>query len=111
MSSMSENAGSISLSTLDQAAFWVDRHGAQHNLADMTQSYLENTRAHLQKMAAALYSLEIQRQEMQLLLAELYGWDSGRDPQALSRSQAAAEEWLENTPLVRAITALLEGTP
>jgi hypothetical protein len=98
---MSENAGSISLSTLDQATFWVDRHGAQHNLADMTQSYLENTRGHLQKMALSLYSLELRRQQNLLLIAELTGWDSGRDPQVISGGQAAAEAWLENTPLVK----------
>lgn len=110
MGSMNENAGSISLSTLDQDVFWIDRYGTQHALASMTQSYLENTRTHLQKMGAALYSLELRRQEELLFVAELSGWDSGRDPQVLPGGQAAAEEWLENTSLVNAITALLDGT-
>lgn len=109
MVSMEENSGVIRLDTLDQTEHWVDRHGNQHALADMTQGYLENTRAHLQKMALSLYSLEIRRQENELFLAELSGWDNGRDPSILPRDQASAEEWLENTPLVKAITVLLDG--
>ena len=106
---MNENAGVIRLDTLDQSDYWVDRHGNQHALSSMTQGYLENTRAHLQRRALTLYSLELRRQEDQLFIAELTGWDTGRDPQVLPRDVAAAEEWLENTPLVKAITALLDG--
>lgn len=110
MTSMNENAGSISLSTLDQDVFWIDRYGVQHGLESMTQSYLENTRAHLQKMAAALYSLELRRQEDLLFVAELTGWDNGRDAAVLPRDTASAEAWLNNTPLVNAITAQLDST-
>ncbi|HEX9229244.1 MAG TPA: hypothetical protein VF885_21795 [Arthrobacter sp.] len=107
---MNENAGSISLSTLDQDVFWIDRHGVQHGLADMTHGYLENTRGHLRRMATALYSLELRRQEDVLFVAELTGWDNGRDAAVLPRDAASAEAWLNNTPLVSAITALLDST-
>lgn len=109
MSGMNENAGVIRLDTLGQSDYWVDRHGNEHALTDMTRGYLENTRAHLQRRATALYSLELTRQEDELFLAELSGWDNGRDPSILPRDQASAEEWLNNTPLVKAITALLDG--
>jgi len=109
MSGMNETSGMISLDTLDQSDYWVDRYGAQHALPSMTQSYLENTRAHLIKMARTLYSLELRRQEDLLFIAELTGWDNGRDPQIQARDTAAAEEWLNSTPLVKAITTLLDG--
>jgi hypothetical protein len=107
MSSMNENSGVIRLDTLDQTDYWVDQHGNQHALTDMTQGYLENVLGHLRGGAVGLYSLELIRQEDLLLIAELTGWDSGRDPSVLPRDPAAAKHWLENTPLVKAITALL----
>lgn len=109
MFGMNENAGVIRLDTLGQSDYWVDRYGNQHALTDMTQDYLGNVLGHLRKMATSLYSLELRRQEDALFIAELTGWDNGRDASTLPRDPAAASEWLENTPLVKAITALLNG--
>jgi hypothetical protein len=120
MSGMDENAGSISLSTLEQDTFWVGRHGVRHNLTDMPRGYLENTRSHLLWMASSLYSLELRnslyslelrKQDATQFIAELSGWDNGRDVRVLPRGQAAAEAWMESTPLVKAITALLDIKP
>lgn len=108
MGPMNENSGVIHLATLDQAEYWVDRYGAQHPLEAMTQSYLENVRGHLQKMASNLYVLELRRCSDLLFIA---GFDPEKNLEALeSFSHDSAEEWLNNTPLVKAITALLDGT-
>lgn len=107
---MKHEPNSISLETLAQSDYWVDRYGNEHELTSMTRGYLVNTREHLRRMAATMYSLELRRQEHELFIAELTGWDSGRDPQVMPRGQEAAEAWMENTPLIKAITALLDGT-
>lgn len=110
MSGMNENAGSIRLDTLDQADYWVDRHGNQHSLTDMTHGHLENVLEHLRGDAARLYQMELQRQEDLLLIAEIEGWSNGVDASVLVRGQAAAEEWMETTPIVEAIRTMLGET-
>jgi hypothetical protein len=107
MFGMNENAGVIRLDTLDQSDYWVDRHGNQHALMDMTQGYLSNVLGHLRDGAAQLYELEIRRRETQVFLAELTGWDSGRDISLPPRGQEAASEWLETTPLVQTLRTML----
>jgi hypothetical protein len=104
---MNENAGVIRLDTLNQSDYWVDRHGNQHALTDMTQGYLSNVLGHLRDGAERLYELEIRRRETQIFLAELTGWDNGRDASVPPRGQEAASEWLENTPLVTTLRTLL----
>jgi hypothetical protein len=110
MASMNENAGVIRLDTLDQSDYWVDRHGNQHALTDMTQGYLENVLGHLRDGAARLYQMELSRQEALLLIAEIEGWSNGMDASILNRDQAAAEAWLENTRLVTALRTMLGET-
>lgn len=110
MSAMNETAGTISLDTLKQTAYWVDRYGNRHALADMTQGYLENTLAHLRKMGQSLYTLELARRDREVLLAEMTGWENGIDVSVAPRGEAAASEWLEGTPLVSAIRSLLGDT-
>jgi hypothetical protein len=110
MSPMNETAGTISLDTLEQSVYWVDRYGNQHALSDMTHGYLENTLAHLRKMGSALYSLELKRRDREVLLAEMTGWENGVDVSVAPRGDAAAAEWLEGTPLVSAIRSLLGDT-
>lgn len=110
MSPMNETAGTISLDTLKQSAYWVDRYGNQHALTDMTQDYLRNTLAHLRKMGRTLYSLELRRRDRDVLLAEMTGWENGVDVSVAPRGEAAASEWLEGTPLVSAIRSLLGDT-
>ncbi|QOT19282.1 hypothetical protein [Paenarthrobacter sp. YJN-5] len=107
---MNENAGVIRLETLIQSDHWVDRHGSQHALTDMTQGYLQNVLGYLRDGAARLYELELSRQEGLLLIAEIEGWTNGMDASILDRGQAAAEAWLENTPLVTALRTMLGGT-
>jgi hypothetical protein len=110
MSGMNENAGVIRLDTLDQSDYWVDRYGNQHALTDMTQGYLENVLSYLRDGAARLYELEIQRHEHRMFLAELQGWDPDRIEAPLFRDRAAAEAWLENTPLVTTLRTMLAET-
>ena len=107
---MNENAGTISLDTLKQSAYWVDRYGNQHALTEMTQSYLENTLAHLRRMGRTLYSLELRRRDRDILLAEMTGWENGVDVSVVPRDEAAASAWLEGTALVSAIRSLLGDT-
>jgi hypothetical protein len=107
---MNENAGVIRLDTLAQSDYWLDRHGNQHALTDMTQGYLENVLGYLRDGAARLYELELNRQEELLLIAEIEGWSNGVDASILARGQAAAEEWVESTPLVTTLRAML-GEP
>jgi hypothetical protein len=73
----------------------------------MTQGYLENVLGHLRDGAARLYQMELSRQEELLLIAEIEGWSNGMDASILNRDQAAAEAWLESTPLVTTLRALL----
>jgi hypothetical protein len=105
---MEEQPVPLNLDTFSQAEYWVDRHGNRHALTDMTEGYLANVRSFLDLHCAGLYELHVRRHEDLALLAELSGWDPVRGT-TLPRSQAAAEEWLENTPLVKAVNALLNG--
>lgn len=107
MSPMNETAGTISLDTLKQTAYWVDRYGNRHDLTDMTQDYLANTLAHLRRMGQSLYTLELARRDREVLLAEMTGWQNGVDVSVAPRGEVAASEWLEGTPLVTAVLALL----
>lgn len=110
MPGMNENAEVIRLDTLDQSDYWVDRHGNQYALADMTQGYLSNVLGHLRDRASRLYELEIQRHDNQMFLAELNGWDPERTAPSLPRDLSSAQAWLEGTPIVTAIRTLLGDT-
>jgi hypothetical protein len=110
MSGMNENTEVIRLDTLAQSDYWVDRYGNQHALTDMTQGYLSNVLGHLRDGAAQLYELEIRRREPHLFLAELTGWDNGRDTSMPARGQEAANGWLESTPIVQTLRTML-GEP
>jgi hypothetical protein len=109
-SPMDETGGTISLDTLKQSAYSVDRCGNQHALTDTKQSYLENTLAHLRKMGHTLYSLVLRRRGRDVQLAEMTGWENGVDVSVAPRGEAAASEWLEGTALVSAIRSLLGDT-
>lgn len=91
MSGMNENAGSVHLSTLDQAAFWIDCYRILYALGAKTQGYLENDPGHLRRTASTLYSLELRR-KVAGCSSELTGGNPDRDRQKLSRGKAAAEE-------------------
>jgi hypothetical protein len=107
---MNENAGVIRLDTLKQSDYWVDRYGNQHALTDMTQGYLESVLGYLRDRSVRLYEMELQWQEHLLFTAELSGWDNGRDASVLPRGEEAADDWLENTPLVTMLRTLLGET-
>lgn len=110
MTSMNENAGVIRLDTLGQSGYWVDRHGNQHALTDMTQSYLASVLSFLRARAGRLYQLEINRQEFALIAAVTDGWDNGVDAIAPRQGPEAAADWLENTPLVTTLRTMLGET-
>lgn len=107
---MTHEPGTLNLSTLSQSDYWVDRHGNEHALTDMTASYLASVLGFLRQRAVRLYQMECNRQEMSLIAAVTEGWDNGVDAIAPRQSPEAAADWLENTSLVRAIRTLLGET-
>lgn len=96
----------IHLATLDQGEYWVDREGSQHDLKEMTPRHLENVRSHLRRMAANLYRVECSRRSAQLFIGGFHPEDFTEIEFPHTES---AEEWLDNTPLIRAITDLLDA--
>jgi hypothetical protein len=107
---MKHEPGTLNLSTLSQSDYWVDRHGNERPLTEMPADYLSSVLGFLRARTARLYQLEITRQEMSPIAAVTDGWDNGVDAIAPHQSPEAAAAWLENTPLVLAIRALL-GEP
>ncbi|GAA4034296.1 hypothetical protein GCM10023063_17840 [Arthrobacter methylotrophus] len=97
----------IRLDTLNQSEHWVDRHGEQHTLSHMDRNYLTNVLWHLRKMAPSLYERELWRRSELVFIA---GFDPVEFPDLeYPRSEDSAEEWLNNTLLIKAITVLLDG--
>lgn len=108
MTRMTTKAVPILMSTFEQADYWVDRHGNQHALASMTHSYLENVLSFLRARPEEFHSAALLAEHSGLFLSgfdeiEAQGWV----PKVQSMT---APEWLEQTPLIQAITALLDGT-
>ena len=84
---------------------WTDRHGNVHRLTDMTEGYLRHVMSFLEERAETYFQTEIEEVARQHAVAVFEPWrcpDAGRPLDFES-----AHAWLESTPLVRAIHALL----
>jgi hypothetical protein len=86
----------------------VDRHGNEHQLKDMTVSYLRHVLSFLQGIEGTLFAAEKEDINGQELVAVFEPW---RYPDGhRSVDYPSARDWLNDTPLVKAVTALLDGT-
>lgn len=105
---MTTQAVPILMSTFEQAEYWIDRHGNQYALTSMTQGYLENVLAFLRARPEEFHGAALLAEHSELFLAgfddiEAQGW-------VPTVQSMTATEWLEQTPLIQAITALLSDT-
>jgi hypothetical protein len=110
MALMNENAGTVTAAPyLHQTKVWTDVHGNTHRLEDMSANYLRNVRSYLEHKADELYEAENDEIVRQQLVEAFEPW---RHPQGVPPlAFATAQEWLQNTPLVKAITELLGESP
>lgn len=107
---MNENSEAITAAPyLHQTLVWTDVHGNTHRLEDMTANYLRNVLSYLERKADELYEAEngeIVRQQM----VEVF--EPWRHPHGVPPLEfATAREWLQSTPLVKAIRELLGKRP
>jgi hypothetical protein len=108
MSAMTENSDVISTAFLRETVIWVDRHGNEHQLKDMTAGYLRHVLSFLRSIEDTLFAAEKEEINGQELIAVFEPW---RYPDGhRSGDYPDARTWLNDTPLVKAVTALLDGT-
>lgn len=100
--------GRLDLRVFDQDVYWVDRAGTPHLLAQMSRDYIENMITFLMKSRDQYFADSQRRAFIQTLGDQLLFDEPGGEVLAAalggpSWSQLTAEEWLENTPLMRAL--------
>lgn len=107
---MNENPGTITAAPyLYQTRVWTDVHGNTHRLQDMTVNYLRNVLSHLEHRADELYEAENDAIVRAQLVEVFEPW---RHPHGVPPLEfATAREWLQSTPLVKAIMELLVERP
>ncbi|WP_139187307.1 hypothetical protein [Pseudarthrobacter chlorophenolicus] len=94
---------------LQQTQVWTDVHGNTHLLEDMTANYLRNVLSYLEHKADELYGAE-QEEVVRAQLVEVF--EPCRYPHGVPPLEfATAREWLQSTPLVKAMTELLGERP
>jgi hypothetical protein len=92
---------------LNETGTWTDKYGNQHKLTDMTEGYLRHVLSFLEDKAEAFFAAEIDEATAQQAVAVFEPWRYP-DPDGHRLLQfESAHAWLESTPLVRAIRALL----
>jgi hypothetical protein len=92
---------------LRETEMWADKHGNVHKLTDMTEGYLRHVLSFLEERAEALFAAAIDEATAQQAVAVFEPWRYP-DPDGHRLLQfESAYAWLESTPLVRAIRALL----
>lgn len=102
----------LDLRVFDQDTYWVDRHGAPHLLTDMPLDYLANVLDFLLTYREAYFHLSIHRAAVQSLGDYLLYDEPNGDVLAAQLGMPTwddltAEAWLEGTPLMRRLRALL----
>ena len=110
MTDMTENPGTITAAPyLHQTLGWTDVHGNSHRLEDMSANYLRNVLSHLEHKADELYEAENDAVVRAQLVEAFEPW---RHPHGVPPLEfATAHDWLQGTPLVKAITELLGERP
>lgn len=98
----------LDLRVFDQQIWWVDRTGAPHLVEDMSEEYIANVIAFLHEHCEQYQAASACRAFIQAIGDQvLFG---GPDGEVLAAaiggpawSELTAEEWLESTPLMRAL--------
>lgn len=92
---------------LREAETWTDRHGNTHRLADMTEGYLRHVLSFLEDRAEVFFDAEFDEALAQQAVAFFEPWRYPEPAGLRLLEFGSAHAWLESTPLVRAIHALL----
>lgn len=101
--------GKLNLEVLDQREVWIDRHGVEHRISDMSPRYCLNVYRFLMRRATLI--------ELRKSLHESHMWPSEEDmsdgvfgaySQWLSEAHARADNpdlWLKSKPLLQRLLA------
>jgi len=99
--------GRLDLRVFDQARYWVDMHGAPHEISEMPKEYVENVITMLSDRSTEFYSVSMLRCALQILGDVVLGRTNG---DLLANEVGGAElgeldhdVWLEATPLMRTL--------
>jgi len=98
----------LDLRVFDQDIYWVDRTGQAHLIADMSETYIANVVAFLVEFREGYFADTQRRWFIQTMGDQLLFGDPGGDGLAVEAGgptwgELGAEEWLEATPLMRAL--------
>jgi hypothetical protein len=99
---------SLDLRVFDQDIYWVDRFGAPHLLAEMSNEYVGNVIGFLGECCEAYFHSTVRRWFIQTAGDQLLFGNPGADVLAAAAggpawSDLSPEQWLESTPLMRAL--------
>lgn len=98
----------LDLRVFDQDTWWVDRHGVGHRLVEMTTEYRVNVLMHLSENACYFHGGAMLRLALQISGDDLLGRQPFIPPHAIGATHLTPEAWLEATPLVTRLRALLD---
>ena len=103
----------LDLRVFDQDIYWVDRTGQSHLISDMSQAYIANVVAFLVEFQEMYFADTQRRWLIQTVGDQLLFGDPGGDVLAVDAGgptwgELSAEEWLEATPLMRALRRRLQ---
>jgi hypothetical protein len=98
----------LDLRVFDQDVYWVDRHGKPHLLNEMSANYIRNVIEFLTGLRDQYFADTQRRWFIQTLGDQLLFDEPGGEALAValggpSWGALGAEEWLESTPLMRAL--------
>ena len=98
----------LDLRVFDQGWAWVDRLGRPHLVDEMGEDYVANVIEFLEGCAESFFVGSIRRAAIQSIGDQLLFDDPGGEVLAAevggpSWAELTVEEWLESTPLMRAL--------
>jgi len=99
---------SLDLRVFDQRTYWVDRTGTAHLLSQMSDAYIVNVINFLTELRDQYFADSMRRAFIQILGDQLLFDDPsdellGIEAGGPAWSDLTAEQWLESTPLMRAL--------
>jgi hypothetical protein len=107
--------GTLDLRVFDQDVWWVDIEQRPHRLTEMSDEYIANVIAHLQTHAKMHYHGTLRRACLQihgdLLLGRIPTEVVADALGATPLTDLTPQEWLEGTPLMRALRCRAAGGP
>jgi hypothetical protein len=105
----------LDLRVFEQDTWWVDRTGRPHLLSQMSAEYRANVLAHVIDNAPQFHLGVIRKEAIQMVGDVLYGLPPAEllviDAGGIGAAGVSAAVWLESTPLVRKLRALIGDGP